>query len=52
MRSRFEKVESLDSIRAHCTQVKHMGLGVKVETNCLRDSNLIPRPFQSSLIGF
>ena len=24
-------------------QVNHRGLGVKVETNCLRDSNLIPR---------
>ena len=24
-------------------QVNHMGLGVKVETNCLRDSDLIPR---------
>ena len=23
-------------------QVNHRGLGVKVETNCLRDSNLIP----------
>ena len=23
--------------------VNHRGLGVKVETNCLRDSNLIPR---------
>ena len=25
-------------------QVNHRGLGVKVETNCLRDSDLIPRP--------
>ena len=24
-------------------QVNHMGLGVKRETNCLRDSDLIPR---------
>ena len=24
-------------------QVNHRGLGMKVETNCLRDSNLIPR---------
>ena len=24
-------------------QVNHRGLGVKVETNCLRDSDLIPR---------
>ena len=24
-------------------QVNHKGLGVKVETNCLRDSDLIPR---------
>ena len=24
-------------------QVNHRDLGVKVETNCLRDSNLIPR---------
>ena len=24
-------------------QVNHRGLGVKVETNCLRDNNLIPR---------
>ena len=24
-------------------QVNHRGLGVKVETNCLRGSNLIPR---------
>ena len=24
-------------------QVNHRGLRVKVETNCLRDSNLIPR---------
>ena len=24
-------------------QVNHRGLGVKVETNCLRDSNPIPR---------
>ena len=24
-------------------QVNHKGLGVKVETNCLSDSNLIPR---------
>ena len=24
-------------------QVDHRGLGVKVETNCLRDSDLIPR---------
>ena len=24
-------------------QVNHMGLGVKVETNCLRDGDLIPR---------
>ena len=24
-------------------QVNHSGLGVKVETNCLRDSDLIPR---------
>ena len=24
-------------------QVSHGGLGMKVETNCLRDSNLIPR---------
>ena len=24
-------------------QVNHCGLGVKVETNCLRDSHLIPR---------
>ena len=24
-------------------QVNHMGLGVKIETNCLRDSDLIPR---------
>ena len=23
-------------------QVNHRGLGVKVKTNCLRDSNLIP----------
>ena len=23
-------------------QVNHRGLGLKVETNCLRDSNLIP----------
>ena len=30
-------------------QVNHMGLGVKVETNCLRDSDLIPRhPFLST----
>ena len=35
----FEKVESLDSIVA---QVNHRGLGVKVETNCLRNSDLIP----------
>ena len=42
-------------------QVNHRSLGVTVETNCLRDSNLIPRhsflstlvgPFQSSLMGF
>ena len=39
-------------------QVNHRGLGVKVETNCLRDSDLIPRHsflvrlFQSSLMGF
>ena len=32
-------------------QVNHKGLGVKVETNCLRGSDLI-RPFQSSLMGF
>ena len=25
------------------TQVNRRGLGVKVETNCLRDSDLIPR---------
>ena len=25
------------------TQVNHIGLGVKVETNCPRDSDLIPR---------
>ena len=25
------------------TQVNHRGLGVKIETNCLRDSDLIPR---------
>ena len=25
-------------------QVNHRGLGLKVETNCLRDSDLIPRP--------
>ena len=24
-------------------QVNHKGLGIKVETNCLRDSDLIPR---------
>ena len=24
-------------------QVNHRGLGMKVETNCLRDSNLTPR---------
>ena len=24
-------------------QVNHRGLGVKVETNCLRDNDLIPR---------
>ena len=24
-------------------QVNHRGLGVKIETNCLRDSDLIPR---------
>ena len=25
------------------TQVNHRGLDVKIETNCLRDSDLIPR---------
>ena len=39
-------------------QVNHRGLGVKVEINCLKDSDLIPRhsflsrTFQSSLMGF
>ena len=41
--STFEKVESLDSIRAIVAQVNHRGLGVKIETHCLRDSDLIPR---------
>ena len=27
----------------HVAKVNHMGLGVKVETNSLRGSNLIPR---------
>ena len=29
-------------------QVYHMGLGAKVETNCLRDSNLILHSFLST----
>ena len=33
-------------------QVNHIGLGVKIETNCLRDSDLIPRhSFMSTTIS-
>ena len=35
----LKKVESVHIV----AQVNHRDLGVKVETNCLRDSDLIPR---------
>ena len=39
----LDEVESLDSNLHILAQVYHKGLGVKVEINCLRDSDLIPR---------
>ena len=47
----FQFWKSLDLYVHIVAQVNHRGLEVKVETNCLRDSNLIARHFLSTIFS-